>query len=192
GTQIRLRMGDSQADVDGASAPYDSGAVDFIDPAITDEDGLYHSHLRLPSTETRQWWRIDITGHTGTFEASMLVLGKSIQPSRFYNLDYEYGADDLGDGSFTPHLIFDETPGEILRTIDFTLDWQTRAEFESYFRPIAERLGRRGIVYCCFNPAYGVYRQAQTYMGVLDKPPFARGKRKPETFGQEFKILSFI
>lgn len=194
GTQVRLRLGTSQAEVDGASAPYDSGVVDFIAtaPVVTPEDGLYHSHLELPAVETATWWRIDITGHTGDFEAAMLVLGEKVEPSRFYNYDHEYGVEDLGRVEISRFGVMDEEPGNIWRTLDFALGWQTEAEFEASFRPLVEGLGQRSVVYCCFDPTDSSYRQARTYMGLLRKPAFARGVRKPRTFLQEFSILSFI
>lgn len=192
GTQIRLRLGTSQAEVDGGSAPYDSGAVDFISPSITREDGLYHSHLELSAVENARWWRIDITGHTGDFEAMNLVLGEKIEPSRYYDLDFEYGGIDLGDLDITRWGVFDETAGQIWRSVEFTLNWQTEAEYETKFRPLAEAVGRRGVVYVCFDPEATTYRQSRTYMGVFDKIPYARGRRKPRTLGQEFKILSYI
>lgn len=192
GTQIRLRLGDTQAEVDGGSAPYDSAAQDFIDPSITRDDGLYHSHLELNSPVDCLWWRVDITGHTGDFEAASLVLGEAIEPGRFYNYDFEYGIEDLGSLEITRFGVFNEEPGIILRTIQFTLAWQTEAEFEASFRPMMERLGTRGVVYCCFDPEATTYRQARTYMGIFRKPPFATGQRKPRTFSQEFVIHSLI
>lgn len=192
-TQIRLRLGTSQAEVDGGSAPYDSGAVDFISPAITRDDGLYHSHLELPSVETGvTWWRIDITGHTGDFEAAFLVLGEKAEPSRFYNHDFQDGIDDLGSLAFTAWAVPDEEDGVVLRTKEFTLGWQTKAEMEATFRPMMERLGTRGMVYLCFDPEANTYRQANTYFGTMRKPPIARGHRKPLTFSQDFQILSLI
>lgn len=191
GTDIRLRLGTTQAEVDG-TAPYDSTALDFISPAITREDGLYHSHLELPSTVNARWWRIDVTGHTGDFQAADLVLGKRIEPSRFYDYGFEYGVRDLGGMEFTRNGVIDEDPGVILRTIAMTLAWQTEAEFEASFRPMVERLGTRGIVYLCFDPDPTAYRQARTFMGVFSKAPFARGVRKPRTFSQDFDLLSFI
>lgn len=191
GTDIRLRLGTSQVEVDG-TAPYDSGNVDFISPSITRDDGLYHSHLELPSVENATWWRIDITGHTGAFEASMLVLGEKIEPSRYYNLDYQYGQEDLGQIEIGRHGVISEQPGQIWRTLDFALAWQTEAEFEASFRPMLESLGQRGVVYVVFDPEASTYRQARTYMGVFRKPVFARGVRKPRTFLQEFSILSMI
>jgi len=191
GTKIRLRLGTTQAEVDG-TAPYDSGAVDFISPAITREDGLYHSHLELDSPESASWWRIDITGHTGDFEASMLVLGQKVEPGRFYNYDFEYGVEDLGTMEFGRYGVIDEAEGAILRSVSFTLAWQTEAEFEASFRPMIEALGKRGILYCVFDPEATAYRQARTYMGVLAKSPFTKGVRKPRTFTQDWQIRSFI
>ena len=188
---MRLRLGTTQAEVDG-SAPYDSTALAFINPSITRDDALYHSHLELGSVQSYRWWRIDITGHTGDFQAADLVLGKKVEPSRFYNLDFEYGVRDLGDINFSRFGVLDIDPGITMRTIALTLAWQTEAEFEASFRPMIEKLGRRGIVYLCFDPEPTTYRQARTYMGVFDKPPFARGVRKPRTFSQDYALTSFI
>lgn len=191
-TKIRLRLGATQADVDGGSAPYDSGAVDFISPAVTRASGLYHSHLELSSPQAATWWRVDITGHTGDFEAATLVLGAGITPSRFYNLDYERGVRDLGSLDFSRWGVFDEEEGAIFRTLDFTLGWQTEAEMEASFYPMMETLGSRGVVYVCFDPQANTYRQSKTYLGVLAKPPFAKGAKKPATFSQDYSLISMI
>ena len=55
---------------------------------------------------------------------------------------------------------------------------------------LGKLLGKRGAVYCCFDPDPTTYRQAKTYLGVMRKPPFARGVPKPLTVTQEFDILS--
>lgn len=191
GTMIRLRLGSTQAQVDGTAA-YDSGAVAFINPSITREDGLYHSHLELPSVQSALWWRIDITGHTGNFQAADIVMGQKVEPSRFYNYDFEYGISDLGNMDFGRFGVPDEEPGKILRTIDFTLGWQTEAEWEERFRPMLEKIGVRGFVYLCFDPTAHAYRQNKTFMGVLAKPSYAKGSRKPATFSQDFSIKSVI
>lgn len=192
GTTYRLRIGATQAEVDGDGATYDSGYLPFISPAISREDGLYHSHLEIPSVQTGTFWRIDIGGHVGDFQAASLVLGQKIEPSRFYNYEWEYGVKDLGDISFTRWGVMDEDPGLVWRTVSFTLGWQTEAEFEDHFRPMAEKVGRRGIVFLAFDPEPSAYRQARTYMGVFDKAPFAKGIRKPRTFTQDYVIVSMI
>lgn len=194
GTQIRLRLGTSQAEVNGESAPYDSGVIDFIatTPSPAPDDGLYHSHLELDAVEDATWWRIDISGHTGVFEASMLVLGKKVQSGRYYDSDFSQGAVDLGDLEISPWGVADEEDGLVLRSLDFTLSWVTETEFETDFRPMMKRLGKRGVVYCCFDPTDSAWRQARTYMGWLRKPLLAAGVKKPRTVAQDFSILSFI
>lgn len=191
GTQIRLRLGTSQAEVDG-TAPYDSGNLDFISPSITREDGRYHSHLEIGTVQTATWWRIDITGHTGDFQASNLVLGRKVEPSKFYNADFEFGVEDMGSAEFTRFGVMNEEPGVIMRTVSFSLGWQTEAEFEASFRPMMETLGKRGVLYTIFDPDPTTYRQSKTFMGILRKPLFARAMRKPKTYQQDFDILSFI
>ncbi len=189
GTTIRLRLGTTQAEVDG-TAPYDSGTLAFIDPAITREDGLYHSHLEVGSVQNARWWRIDIGGHTGDFQASTLVLGKKAAPTYLYNQDYEFGVEDFGSIDVTRFGVMDEEPGVIFRALGFTLGWTTEAELEDTFRPMLEKLGGRGAIYVCFTPEATTKRQARTYLGIMRKPPTARGIRKPFTFAQEFEILS--
>lgn len=191
GTTVRLRLGSSQAEVDG-SAPYDSGAVALIDPVITRSDGLYHSHLEIGSVQTATWWRIDIGGHSGDFEAAMLVLGKRVTAVRFYNRDYQFGGDDLGTMAFNRWGVPDSAPGIKLRTVDFTLDWETEANFEANWRPLIEPLGTTGVVFSCFDPEPTINRQARTYMGRFAKAVGARGRPKPGIMGQDFQIESFI
>lgn len=190
-TQYRLRLGTSQAQVDG-TAPYDSGTITFISPSITRDDGLYHSHLEIGTVQNATWWRIDITGHTGDFQAADLVLGLKVEPSRFYNYDFEFGVEDMGGMDVTRFGVMNEEPGIIMRTCSFTLAWQTETEFEASFRPLMEKLGKRGILYSIFDPEPSTYRQSKTFMGILRKPLFARSVRKPKTYQQEFDILSFI
>lgn len=192
-TKYRLRLGTSQAQVDG-TAPYDSGEVNFIAtaPVVAPEDGLYHSHLELPAAETATWWRIDIVDHPGKAEASMIVMGSKVQPSRYYNGDYEQGVEDLGEMQIGRWGVLDEEDGLVWRTVDFSLAWITEAEFEEDFRPLMRAVGGRGVVYCCFDPTNSSYRQARTYMGWVRKPPFVRGAKKPRTFQQDWSLRSFI
>lgn len=191
GTTIRVRLGTSQGEVDGA-APYDSGALPFISPATTRESGLYHSHLELPAVQTTSWFRIDIGGHTGDFEAAGLVMGRKIQPARFYDRDFEFGIEDLGSLDISRNGVSGETPGLVLRTLLFRLSWVTKAEFETEFRPMIEALATRKPSFWCFNPEPTVYRQNETFFGYFGRPPFARGGQKPQTFAVEFQIRSLI
>ncbi|EQA97265.1 hypothetical protein L286_23350 [Sphingobium sp. HDIP04] len=191
GTTIRIRLGASQAQVDG-SAPYDSGALPFISPAITREDGLYHSHHELPGSVTARWWRIDIGGHNGDFEAAKAVFGKKITPARYYDRNFEFGVQDLGSVDFGRWGVPEEEEGLIFRTVTFKLSWIPGAEYEANWRPMIEKVGRRQPVFLCFDPQATTARQAKTYFGVFRDPPFATASVKPGTFAQEFALLSFI
>lgn len=191
GTKIRLRLGSSQSAVDG-TAVYDSGAVDFISPSIQREDGLYHSFLRLSVPVWQRWWRIDITGHTGAFEAASLVIGDVIETPCFYNQDWEYGIEDLRQVEINRWGVFDRQDGIVLRRLDFTLSWVNESVFESTFRPMHEKLGQSRMVYICFDPEPTTYRQARTYFGLLRQPAMAKATRKARTFSHEYQIRSLI
>ncbi|HUD28942.1 MAG TPA: hypothetical protein VMQ93_08735, partial [Novosphingobium sp.] len=141
GTMYRLRLGATSTEVDGSTPAYDSGALPFISPAITRRDGLYHSFLRLLVAVPAAWWRIDITGHTGAFEAGGIVLGKAIEPSRFYDKDFERGVEPMGAVEINRFGVPDVSPGVTLRTLLFTLSWLGEAEYEDTFAPLAEKVG---------------------------------------------------
>lgn len=190
GTQIRLRLGTSQAEVDGGSALYDSGNVDFISPAVTRENGRYHSFLSLTEVAA-SWWRVDITGHTGDFEAMALVLGKAVQSTRFYDRGWELGTNDLGGIDYSRWGVALETDGVVFRTLNFGLSWVSEAEFNASFRKIMEQ-SKRGPVFILFDPQEVAERQEQFWFGRFGQPPFARNSRKPRTFAMEFSIQSML
>lgn len=191
-TTIRIRLGDSQAEVDG-TADYDSGAQAFISPSITREDGLYHSHWQLPSLQTKRWWRIDIGSHTGDFEASILVMGQRVTPARYYSAGYEMGVEDRGDLTFGRWGVVDEATGLIMRTLRFEMGWLSEAEEFGLFAPMKEKIGRRGFALWCFDPTSSVYRQQKTYFGPMSENPYSiGGKFAPNTYSREFSILSII
>lgn len=192
GTTFRLRLGLSKSEVDGATARYDSGALPFISPAITRDDGLYHSFLRLDELVNATWWRIDISGHSGAFEAAGIVMGEVIEPSRFYDKDFERGVDDLGAFDFNRFGVPDKVEGVKLRTLLFTLSWLSEAEYEDTFGPLSEKIGTSELIYCCFDPAATTWRQRKTYLGVLGRAPFARGGVKPRYKSMELQIRSII
>ena len=189
GTQIRLRLGASQAEVDG-TAPYDSGTIDFISPPVTRESGLYHSLLRFTAVDAT-WWRIDITGHTDDFEAMSLILGKEVQSSRFYDRGFEESTDDLGSIDFARWGVAMEVDGFMFRTKSFKLSWVSEAEFNANFRSIMMQ-GKRGPVLLLFNPEEVAGRQEEFYFGRFAQPPFAQNSRKPGTFAMEFSMLSML
>lgn len=191
GTTLRLRLGSTQAEVDG-TAPYDSTALPFISPAIVREDGLYHSHLELPSTVSARWWRIDFGSHTGDFEAAFLVLGKRLTPDRYYDNDFEFAVQDMGDLSFGRWGVPEEEDGVVMRSLQLKFSWLSREVYEQAFRPMAEKLGKRGMVYWCFDPDPTAYRQAKTYFGKFKDSPVASGGILPGTFTNQFQILSLI
>ncbi len=189
GTTIRVRLGDTQAEVDG-TADYDSGAVAFISPSITRDDGLYNSHLDIPATYTKQWVRIDIGGHTGDFEASSLVVGLRRIMNRFYDRGFEMGVEDLGSFEFGNQGVVAEEDGVIIRSLGFKLSWMSEAEFETNFRPFMEQMGMRGFIHCCFDPDPTAYRQAKTYFGRLAKQPTVVNSVLPLSYAKEFVIHS--
>lgn len=211
GTLYRLRLGYSSAEVGGTGAAYDSGwqpfipsfdsdaevsalSLDFLDRIylIETAPSTFHSHLEMDAPQAATWWRIDISNHSGDFQCAALVLGKKVQPTHFYNLDFEFGAKDLGTLDITRMGVWDEEYGKVLRTVAFTLGWTSEAEYEASFRPMIEKLGKRGIVYVVFDPSPTAYRVKRTYMGVFDKPPGTKGIRKPRTYTQDFEITSMI
>jgi hypothetical protein len=192
GTTIRIRLGDTQAEVDG-TADYDSGALAFISPSITSDDGLYGSHHELPSLQTKQWCRIDIGGHTGDFEAAKLILGQRVTPSRYYSAGFEMGIEDQGSIDFGRWGVAEITSGMIMRSLKFELGWLTEAEEMTMFAPLMKKLGTRNPALWCFDPDPTTYRQAKTYFGTVKENPFSvGGKVKPGIFSREFSILSLI
>lgn len=189
GTKVRLRLGATQAEVDG-TAPYDSGPQSIMLPDQI--AGPANSHLELDEPQQATWWRIDVMGHTGPFQAAILVLGEKIEPSHFYNFDPEFSVQDLGTLQLSRWGVFDEAPGRVLQTVDFTLGWQSEDAFETKWRPAMKQLGERGVIYCCFDPAPNVYRNGRTFLGPMRKAPAAKGTRKPKTYTQDFSLLSIL
>lgn len=189
GTTIRLRLGATQAAVDGVAA-YDSGALPFISPAITRDDGLYSSHLELDGVVNARWWRIDIGGHAGDFSAAKLVLGRRILSASYPNPGWSFGADDLGEHDITRWGVVDEADGVILRTLAFKLGWVTTADFETKWRPLLER-GRRQITLWCFDPEASAYRQARTYLGFTGPNP-ATGGVGVDKYEMDLEVRSLI
>ena len=189
-TKIRLRLGSSQAEVNGGSAAYDSGEVDFISPAATRDGRLYHSFDRFDEVEAL-WWRIDIIDHPNDFEAMGLVLGKAVQTGRFYDRGWEIGARDLGAIDYSRFGVAMEVDGFVGRTVTFKLSWVTEAEFEANFRRLM-LLGTRGPVFLCFDPQEVAERQERIYFGRFGQAPFAQSSRKAGNFAMEFAMQSIL
>lgn len=195
-TTARFKLGSSAANA-ASGVSYDSGAqvIRSPAPAVERADGLSHWFWELPSAVSgsgANYCQLDIGSHTGDFEASMLVVGKKVQADRSYNLDYGFGADDLGGADLSNWGVVEDTGGVVRRSLDFALAWESEAKFETEFRPLIETVGQREPVYVCLDPQATSYRQARTYFGLLKRPLFARGSRRPGTFLQEYSIISLV
>lgn len=189
---FRLRLANSQAELSGPSPAYDSGYLPYLGAHTYQADGRYHAHHELPNEVSASWFWLELGGGGGRHELGGLVFGKKIEPSRFYDKDFERGTEDLGSVELNRFAVPDYTPGTKLRTLNFTLGWLNEAEYETQFAPFAELVGTTTVVFCCFDPALSPYRQNRTYLGWLRNPPFARGGAKPRTYSMEFQIRSLI
>lgn len=191
GTTIRLRLGLTQGQVDGA-ALYDSGALPLISPARERSDHLFHSHLELASTVNASWWRIDIAGHAGDFSASALILGTRREPSNFYNRDRQIGFEDLGGLEIARSGVVAETPGAVLRTLLFRLQWVEESEFWALWAPLMEAKGKRQITFWCFDPESTVTRQNKTYLGYFSRDIFIRGNDFPKANQMDIELRAVL
>jgi hypothetical protein len=145
--------------------------------------------------QTRRWWRIDIGGHTGDFEASMAILGQRLIPANYYSPGWSMGVEDLGNVEITRWGIPAEEDGLIFRSLSFRLGWMSEVDFETKFRPLSEKLGKRGVALWCFDPSPSPYRQAKTYLGWVRNSLVATHSINTPAgikYEQEFDILSMI
>ncbi|KKW92977.1 hypothetical protein [Sphingobium chungbukense] len=190
GTTIRVRLGDSQGEVDG-TADYDSGAVALISPtpATVPAQG-YHSHLELAAVSKR-WLRIDIGGHSGDFSASMLVVGKKVQPGSYYEGQWQRSVRDLGGVTFSRNGVAGVTAGGKMRAAVWKMSWLTESEMEENFAPMDMAIGKSSPLLACFDPAATSYRQARTYFGICEDQP-ALTKLGWNRFERQFQILSLF
>jgi hypothetical protein len=191
GTTIRLRLGTTQAQVDG-TAPYDSSTQLIRTPARTRADGLYHSHLEMPSIVNASWWRIDIGSHTGDFSASALIMGEKRTPSNFYNRDREIGYEDLGLLEISRNGVVAETSGAVLRTLLFRLQWVEEEEWWTLWNPLMSTKGKRQIVYWCFDPEATVRRQEKSFLGFFSRDLFIRGNDFPKANQMDFNLRAIL
>lgn len=189
GTTMRVRVGDSQAEVDG-TADYDSGTAQLWASSGLGTKEFYHGYRDFTAL-TKQWLRIDIAGHTGDFEAGLLVVGKKVQPSRYYETAYERAVNDLGSVDFAANGTPYKVEGKILRTIGFQFNWITEAEMEAAFRPLDEATGATKEVLWVFDPDAGPYRHDRIYYGY-QRDGGAIRKRAYNLFQKEFSVLSLI
>ena len=191
GTTLRVRLGDSQGEVDG-TADYDSTAAALINPtpATVPANG-YHSHLELPSTQTKRWLRLDVGSHTGDFSASMLVIGKKISPGSYYETAHQRSVRDLGGVTFSRNGVPGISAGEKLRAAVWKMSWLTEEEMEEDFAPMDMVIGKTAPLLACFDPAATSYRQARTYFGIMEDNP-ALTKLGYQRYERQFQILSLF
>lgn len=192
-TTLRLRLGDTQAEVDG-TADYDTGAQTFISPAITRLDGLYWSHREF-AVQSERWWRIDVGSHIGAFEASMLVMGKKLTPANWYDPGWGLGVSDRAKTDINRFGLVDYTPGDRLRTLRFTLGWISQSEMQTMWRPFDELVGTSMPVFVCFDPTADAYRQQNSFFGLINENPFARHVRNTPDgprYERSFEITSLL
>lgn len=176
-----------------AQPAYDSLPQLLVNPAITRAEGLYSSHLEMPSIQNRRWWRIDIGNHSGDFEAANLVLGKRLTPATYYSSGFQFGSQDLGALQMTKWGIADIEDGLIFRTVDFTLGWLSEADFESKFRPLVDTVGKRRLVFWCHDPTANAYRQLKSYLGWLKEPrPVIVGQNAVGKHSLDISLVSMI
>ena len=192
-TRIRIRLGDSQAEVDG-TADYDSGYIAIRTPAITREDGKYHSFHRLPSLQTKRWIRIDADLHTDGFSAMALVVGKALDFSNFYSpLNTSFGQEDYGELSFDRFGVVDDVPGNKMRILEMDFGWMADADRANKFQPLRDKIGTTGMAYWCFDPDATVQRQDKQYFGHMLRPAFFKPSMYDQSRWQsQFQIRSII
>jgi hypothetical protein len=177
---------------DFSDAYYSYGATTFIQPSITRTDGLYSGHYYPSPSIAYRYFQVNIMGHTGDFEAAMLVLGKRLTPATYYSAGFQFGVDDLGSLDISPNGVAEETAGRIMRSLEFQLAWESATDFESKWRPLVEQLGKRRVALWCFDPTADIYRQNRTYLGWLKQSPFATIGEIPGKAKMDFQIRSMI
>lgn len=194
GTIWRFQMDDAVSNLVAETAQYDSGIFPFIDPPLaagTPTRDFYNTFLDMGSMQTRRYFRFNIAGHTGSFQAPFLVIGTKVQGSRYYEPTWSSGPADQSTIALSRNGVPDIAPGAMLRYLSFTLGWTNELEYENQFRPFALAAGRTQPVYCCFDPSYGPYRQNRTYFGRFTDA--LRNKRDGwNRFTRDYEMLSMI
>lgn len=191
GTTIRVRLGDTEAAVNGSGAPFDSGVVPFINPSISYPPYLYHSHTEIQPHQSRRWIRVDIGGHTGPFTASMLVIGERFTPSTYYENQWSRDIRDLGSVTFSRNGVPGISQGSKLRAIGFKLSWLHEYEMEQYFSLVDEVVGKTNPIYLCFDPDPTIYRQRRSFLGYLEEQASVR-KIGFDRFERNYQLLSLF
>lgn len=169
-----------------------TGAQLIRDPEpLPPPSGLYHAHVEFDAPVSGSTWSISIGGHTGDFQASILVLGLKQTPSKYYETQWKVGVRDLASLSFARNGIADLTPGQKLRTLQFKLGWLNEQEMEEVWAPLDEYLGRSEPHFWCFDPEATEWRQRRTFFGWHEESPQI-GKLRYDQFERQFDILSLF
>jgi hypothetical protein len=189
GTAFTITMDTTSAGAIGGSPAYSSGAQTFISPATTGR-ALYNSYFAFPSAQTYRYLAIQITGHTGDFEASFLVIGTQISVTRYYETQWESCVLDLSQVTDNRNGVSELAYGAVWRQLQFTLGWLTESEWETSILPLLLACGKTEPLYCCFDPDPTTYRQNRTYFGRLAEATVR--KMGFNQFQKEFQIKSFI
>lgn len=190
-TALRVRIGDTQAEVN-AAGDHDSGAQIIRSPSVSLESGQYHSFYKLDSAITKRWVRIDISGHSGPFEASHLVIGESKTPEYFPSPDFEFGADDQTGFEIVAGGIASGADDLPNRTLRINFPWMTESDYETYFRHLVERHGVNRPFYLCQDPAETAFRMSRTYFGYFPTPPVTSATRIPTIMQFNAPMVSLI
>jgi hypothetical protein len=178
------------ANVTGGTPSYDSGALAFIAPAVTGFAG-YNSHLEITTPISVRYLKFLVTTTTAVLLSRFLIAGKKVQPSRYYEPEWQSAPDDQATISIGRQGVPDIAPGRMLRRSAFTLSWLTEGEMESQVYPLLLAAGRTQPVFCCFDPAATAYRQNRTYFGWMTDT--SKPTRKAfNRFEKSFEILSMI
>lgn len=190
-TALRIRIGDTRAEVDG-TADYDQSGLIIRNPAVSLESGKYHSFHKLESAITKRWIKITISGHSGPFEASHLVIGESKTPEYYPSPDFEFGGDDETGFQVTAGGIASGADDLPNRTLRINFPWMTESDYETYFRHLAERHGVNRPFYMCQDPAETSFRMSRMYFGYFPAPPVTSATRIPTIMQFNAAMVSLI
>ena len=174
----------------GTGAAYSSGFLTFVSPAVTGRS-LYHSHLEIGTPQTYRYFNHYIIDQVGDFESAFLVIGKKIQPARYYDNDYERGFEDLSRFDLGRNGVPDIAYGSVLPSLKFTLSWLSEDEHENYIDPLLKACGTTEPLYVCFDPESTANRQGRTFFGRISASK--RGQRRHfNVWQRDFEFTSLI
>jgi hypothetical protein len=193
-TNFRLRMGTTQAAVDG-TAEYDSGVQPFVSPAIDTPDGKFTSHFEIPTVQEYRWYRIDLGNLNAFFESPALCLGEKVEFATYYNntSGFSFGYDDMSEIEWGRYGVVDSTDGIGFRTLEMQFGWLTDLERKTKLEPLLRILKKKDVAFWCFDPDATTDRDGKTYWGWLQKPVgFTPSTFRQNRYEAAFRIRSMI